>query len=87
MKEKEVILIVGDDVSIIGTLEESLRKFGYDCFVALSCAQGIQKAFECTPDLIIWVPGKECFKSFEFFNVIALIEYESNNKPLSLTET
>jgi DNA-binding NarL/FixJ family response regulator len=70
MKEKEVILIVGDDVSTIGTLEESLRKFGYDCFVALSSAQGIQKAFECTPDLIICVPEKECFKSFEFFNVI-----------------
>ncbi|WP_320053702.1 LuxR C-terminal-related transcriptional regulator [uncultured Acetobacteroides sp.] len=70
MKEKEVILIVGDDVSTIGTLEESLRKFGYDCFVALSSAQGIQKAFECTPDLIICVPEKECFKSFEFFNII-----------------
>jgi DNA-binding NarL/FixJ family response regulator len=70
MKEKEVILIVGDDVSTIGTLEESLRKFEYDCFIALSCAHGIQKAFECAPDLIICVPEKECFKSFEFFNVI-----------------
>jgi Response regulator containing a CheY-like receiver domain and an HTH DNA-binding domain len=70
MKEKEVILIVGDDVSIIGTLEESLQKFGYACFVAFSSAQGIQRAFECTPDLIICVPEKECFKSFDFFNVI-----------------
>lgn len=70
MKEKEVILIVGDDVSIIGTLEESLRKFGYECFVAQTSAQGIQKAFECSPDLIICVPEKECYKSFELFNVI-----------------
>lgn len=70
MKEKEVILIVGDDVGIIDTLEETLRRFGYDCIVALSCAQGIQKAFECTPDLIICVPERECFKSFEFFNVV-----------------
>jgi len=70
MKEKEVILIVGDDVGIIDTLEETLKRFGYDCIVALSCAHGIQKAFECTPDLIICVPERECFKSFEFFNVV-----------------
>ncbi len=70
MKDKEVILIVGEDDSYLATLKESVLQFGYDCYAANSSTDGIQKAFECSPDLIIYHACPNCFKSFAFFNIV-----------------
>lgn len=70
MKDKEVILIVGEDVDYITALKESILQFGYECFAANSSTDGIQKAFECSPALIIYHTRPNCFKSFDFFNIV-----------------
>lgn len=70
MKDKEVILIVGEDIDYITALKESILQFGYECFAANSSTDGIQKAFECSPALIIYHTRPNCFKTFDFFNIV-----------------
>lgn len=70
MKSKEVILIVGENVNYVLALKESILEFGYDCYTANSSNEGIQVAFDFTPDLIIYHTVGQYFKSFDFFNIL-----------------
>lgn len=70
MKDKEVILIVGEDDDYVAALSDSIDQFGYESIVAGSSTEGIQLAFEHSPDLIIYHTKPNCFKSFDFFNIV-----------------
>ena len=70
MRSKDVILIVGEDTAYVSSIENAMRKLGYACYTANSCAHGIQQVFEYYPDLIIYLPDEQCFKTFDLYNVV-----------------
>lgn len=53
IKKHKEILIVDDDESIIQTLKMRLETNGYKVFTALNGVEGLEKAKEATPDLIL----------------------------------
>lgn len=70
MKSKDMVLVVGEDLDYITALKESILEFGYECHIANSSKEGLQKAFDCSPDLIIYYTENQYFRSFDFFNIL-----------------
>lgn len=52
-ERKKNILLVDDDADFIEANRIVLEKAGYDVITAFSAKEGIERAFECLPDLII----------------------------------
>lgn len=70
MKAKEVVLVVGEDISYMTFLKETIAEFGYDCYTANNMNEGMQLAFDYSPDLIVCYAEHHYLKSFDFFNIL-----------------
>lgn len=53
MKDKKCILIVDDNKSLVLLAQRVLQKEGYDVLTAFNGCDGLQKAQEARPDLVI----------------------------------
>lgn len=64
------ILIIEDDVMFSKTLKNVLTAYGYDALVANSGAEGIQKAYEFSPDLILCDINMSPIDGYQVFNIL-----------------
>ena len=75
----KLVLVVDDDPDVWEILSLRLKSYGYDMISAKDGAQGIQKARELTPDLILLdfglpdEPGIEILKKFKSDKTISQI--------------
>ncbi|MDP4205221.1 MAG: response regulator [Bacteroidota bacterium] len=70
MDNKELILIIDDDLSVIKITQKILTLHGYRSEIALGGSAGIQKAFELLPDLILCDIRMEPIDGYMVFNVL-----------------
>lgn len=62
MEERLKILVVDDDPDLVDSLEMMLQDKSYEVITAYDGIEGLQKAKECSPDLIIldvMMPNKD----------------------------
>jgi len=64
------ILIIEDDVLLSKTLKNVLSAYGYDALIANSGAEGIQKAYEFSPDLILCDINMSPIDGYQVFNIL-----------------
>ncbi len=64
------ILIIEDDVLLSKTLKNVLTAYGYDALIANSGAEGIQKAYEFSPDLILCDINMSPIDGYQVFNIL-----------------
>jgi PAS domain S-box-containing protein len=64
------ILIIEDDVLFSKTLRNVLSAYGYDALIANSGAEGIQKAYEFSPDLILCDINMSPIDGYQVFNIL-----------------
>ncbi|MGV8096334.1 MAG: response regulator [Mangrovibacterium sp.] len=64
------ILIIEDDVLFSRTLRNVLSAYGYDALIANSGAEGIQKAYEFSPDLILCDINMSPIDGYQVFNIL-----------------
>ncbi len=64
------ILIIEDDVMLSKTLKNVLTAYGYEALAANSGAEGIQKAYEFSPDLILCDINMSPIDGYQVFNIL-----------------
>lgn len=64
------ILIIEDDVLFSKTLANVLSAYGYEALLANSGAEGIQKAYEFSPDLILCDINMSPIDGYQVFNIL-----------------
>jgi len=64
------ILIIEDDVLLSKTLKNVLSAYGYEALMANSGAEGIQKAYEFSPDLILCDINMSPIDGYQVFNIL-----------------
>jgi DNA-binding NarL/FixJ family response regulator len=64
------ILIIEDDVLLSKTLKNVLSAYGYEALIANSGAEGIQKAYEFSPDLILCDINMSPIDGYQVFNIL-----------------
>lgn len=64
------ILIIEDDVALAKTLRNILSVNGYKAFLASSGAEGIQKAYEIAPNLILCDINMNPIDGYQVFNIL-----------------
>ncbi|MFA5329518.1 MAG: response regulator [Prolixibacteraceae bacterium] len=70
MKIKNKILIIDDDNFLSRTISYKLESENYDVYVANNGAQGIQKAFEFSPNLILCDINMDPVDGYQVYNVL-----------------
>lgn len=70
MNAQTNILLIDDDKRLGRTIESVLRSHNYNVFFANSGALGIQKAFECNPDLILCDINMSPVDGYQVYNVL-----------------
>jgi len=65
------ILIIEDDTSLSRTLKNVLSVHSYDVLIANSGAEGIQKAYEFSPDLILCDINMSPIDGYQVFNILS----------------
>ncbi|MEL7587670.1 MAG: response regulator [Prolixibacteraceae bacterium] len=68
--EARKILIIEDDVLLSKTLKNVLSAYGYEALIANSGAEGIQKAYEFSPDLILCDINMSPIDGYQVFNIL-----------------
>lgn len=64
------ILVIEDDILLAKTLRNVLMADGYKAYVANSGAEGIQKAYELAPDLILCDINMTPIDGYQVFNIL-----------------
>lgn len=53
MTQKEIVLVIDDDATLLGLLRQSLEKSGYEVVTATNGLTGLQQMYAHRPDLVI----------------------------------
>ncbi|MBI2095536.1 MAG: response regulator [Candidatus Omnitrophica bacterium] len=78
---KKIILIVDDETDFVELLELRLRHVGYDVIGAFNGEEGLKKAFETEPDLIILDINMPKMNGLQFYKEICT-EYGRSRFPV-----
>lgn len=70
MKTQDRILVIDDDQIQLKIIQNILTSKNYDVCVANNGALGIQKAFECNPDLILCDINMSSMDGYQVYNVL-----------------
>lgn len=79
MKNKQLILIVEDEVTLAMIIQDALEAEGYDTLIAGNGLQGIEAYYKSRPDLII---GDIMMPGMDGFEMISRIRKEDKETPV-----
>ena len=79
MEEKKTVLIVEDEKSIVDILRFNLEKEGYACLTAYDGQDGLDKAINCNPDIVLL---DVMLPKMIGFDVCRTLREQGNNVPV-----
>ena len=74
----KTILVVEDDIDLVGIYKEILELHDFDVQIALNGEEGVRKFIETKPDLVIMDGDMPILDGYEAFKQIKMIDKNAN---------